>query len=164
MAIWSRKRIAGAFAPTAITRARRARNTANCEAKPPRIYTDADCSASTSSIEAEEVRGSRKRYWQDVASRRGAADHGQGADDGDRLHRLRARLGRPVYPREQAGLAPGQPPSRPRHPEPLRHPRLPRARALGAGFRPDGRRAGGLRLRPGTLLLADPPPDELDGR
>jgi acyl dehydratase len=129
--------------------------------RPPHIYTDADLQRVYKLYEAEEVRGSRKAGR---GSRRGAADHGQGADDGDGLHCLRPGLGRPVYTREQAGLAPSQPPSRPRHPEPLRHPGLPRARALGTGFRPDGRRAGGLRLRPGTLLLADTPPDELDGR
>ena len=48
--------------------------------------------------------------------------------------------------------------------EPLRHPRLPRARALGAGDGADGRRARRLRLRAGALLLADAPADELDGR
>ena len=54
--------------------------------------------------------------------------------------------------------------SRPRHQEPLRHPRLPRARALGGGVRARGRRARRLRLRPRALLVADPPPDQLDGR
>ena len=54
------------------------------------------------------VRGATPRYWEDVASRRGAADHGQGTDDRDRLHCLRPGLGRPLYPREQAGLAAGQ--------------------------------------------------------
>ena len=52
----------------------------------------------------------------------------------------------------------------PRHQEPLRHSRLPRARALGRGVRARGRRAGRLRLRPGALLVADPPPHQLDGR
>ncbi len=36
--------------------------------------------------------------------RRGAAGDVQGPDDGDRFHRLRAGLGRPVHPRQQAGL------------------------------------------------------------
>ena len=54
--------------------------------------------------------------------------------------------------------------SRPRHQEPLRHSRLPRARALGRGVRARGRRARRLRLRPRALLVADPSPDQLDGR
>ena len=52
----------------------------------------------------------------------------------------------------------------PGHQQPLRHSRLPRARALGGRVRARGRRARRLRLRPGALLVADPPPDQLDGR
>ena len=52
----------------------------------------------------------------------------------------------------------------PRHQEPLRHSRLSRAGPLGGGVRPRGRRARRLRLRPRALLVADAPPDQLDGR
>ena len=38
------------------------------------------------------------------AGGRGAADDGEGPDDGDRLHRLRPGLGRPLHPRQQARL------------------------------------------------------------
>ena len=96
--------------------------------------------------------------------RRGAADHAEGADDGHGLHRLRARLGRPLHPRQQARLEAGRRASGPRHRQPLRHSRLPRAGALGGGVRARGRRARRLRLRPGALLLAHPPYDQLDGR
>jgi acyl dehydratase len=34
--------------------------------KPPRVYTDADLQRAYKLYEAEEVRGARKRYWQDV--------------------------------------------------------------------------------------------------
>ena len=88
----------------------------------------------------------------------------EGADDGDRLHRLRAGLGRALHPREQARMEADPCASRPRHHQPLRHPRLSRARALGAGVRPHGRRARRLRLRPGALLVADASSHQLDGR
>ena len=93
-----------------------------------------------------------------------AAAHGEGPDDGHRLHRLRAGLGRPLHPRQQARLEADHQALRARHQEPLQRARLPRARALGGRVRARGRRAGRLRLRPGALLLADPPPDQLDGR
>ncbi len=52
----------------------------------------------------EEVRGATPRYWEDVAGGDALPRDGQGADDGHRLHRLRARLGRTLHPRQQARL------------------------------------------------------------
>ena len=95
--------------------------------------------------------------------RRSAADDGQGTDDGDRVHRLCAGLGRALHPREQACMETDPCTSRPRHCQPLRHSRLPGARPLGTGVRPHGRRARRLRLRPGALLVADAPSHQLDG-
>ena len=134
------------------------------KARAPRRYTEQELADAYKLYAEEKIRGATPRYWQDVTRRRGAADHGQGADDGDRLHRLRAGLGRPLHPRQQARLEADRRPSRPRHRQPLRHSRLPRARALGGGVRPRGRRARRLRLRPRALLVADPPSHQLDGR
>ena len=77
-------------------------------ARPKRIYTQDDLQRLYKHYEAEQIRGSRPRYWEDVAAGDRVADHGEGADDGDRLHRVRAGLGRPLYPRQQVGLASGQ--------------------------------------------------------
>ena len=135
------------------------------KARPPHaLHAKRNWHASTSSTHDEEVRGADSALLGGRRGRRCAADNGQGADDGDRIHRLRAGLGRALYPRQQAGLEADPCASGSRHPKSLRHSRLSRARALGAGVRADGRRAGRVRLWPGALLLADAPPDQLDGR
>ena len=134
------------------------------KAKPPKRYTDEELAEVYRLYASEEVRGARPALLGRRARGRPAAHDGEGPDDGHRLHRLRPGLGRPLHPRQQARVEADQPPLRARHQEPLRHPRLSRARALGARVRDDGGRAGRLRLRPGALLVADPPPDELDGR
>ena len=54
--------------------------------------------------EAEAVRGAEPRYVEDVAVGDELPTDGQGADDRDRLHRLRPGLGRPLHPGQQAGL------------------------------------------------------------
>ena len=96
--------------------------------------------------------------------RRSAADDGQGTDDGDRLHRLRAGLGRPLHPRQQARVEADRRAPRRGHQEPLRHSRRSRARALGRGLRAGSGRARRVRLRPRALLVAHAPPHQLDGR
>ena len=75
--------------------ARRARRAATPTRSSPR---------STSSTPSEEIRGADAALLGGRERRRGAADDGQGPDDGDRLHRLRAGLGRPLHPRQQARL------------------------------------------------------------
>ena len=75
----------------------------------------------------------------------------QGADDGDRLHRLRPGMGRPLHPGQQAGVPAAAQAPRPRHPGRLRHPGRARAGALGQ--RP-GRRWW-VRRRPTTTGPSD---------
>ena len=74
------------------------------KARAPRRYTEEELAEAYKLYAEEKIRGATPRYWEDVTRRRGAADHGQGPDDGDRLHRLRAGLGRPLHPRQQARL------------------------------------------------------------
>ena len=114
-------------------------------ARPPRVYYGPRIwPASTTCMPPRKSAASTPRYWEDVSGRRHAADHGEGADDGHRLHRIRSGLGRALHSSQQAGVASDQ-----HHPglgitEPFRHPRLPGAGSLGAGVRADGRCAGGL--------------------
>ena len=118
----------------------------------------------TSSTPSEEIRGATPRYWQDVTEGEALPTMVKGpmtvtgfiayAQGWGGLYIRANKLAWKLHRRA----------SRPRHQEPLRHSRLPRARALGGGLRARGRRARRLRLRPGALLVADPPPHQLDGR
>ena len=74
------------------------------KARAARRYTEAELDESPSSTPQEEVRGATPRYWEDVTVGERLPAHGQGADDGHRLHRLRPGLGRPLHPRQQARL------------------------------------------------------------
>ena len=163
-ATWWPTPTAGASAPSATTRARRAPSTRRCARSAAAPLHRRGAGGRLQAVRRGEDPRRRDALLGGRQGRRGAADDGQGPDDGDRLHRLRAGLGRPVHPRQQARLEAHRRASGPRHQEPLRHSRLSRARALGRGVRARGRRARRVRLRPGALLLAHAPPDQLDGR
>ena len=70
----------------------------------PRRYTDEELAELYKLYAEREDPRRRAALLGGRHGRRGAADDGQGPDDGDRLHRLRAGLGRPLHPRQQARL------------------------------------------------------------
>ena len=139
-------------------------STRRCAPAAPRRYTRRGARARPTSSTRTRRCAAHAPLLGGREGRRRAAGHGQGPDDRHRLHRLRAGLGRPLHPRQQARLEADRCAPGPRHQEPLRHSRRARARALGGGLRARGRRARRLRLRPRAQLLADPPPHQLDGR
>ena len=156
---------AGAFAPTATSHARRARSTRRSRRRPPKRYTD---------DELDEIFA---LYATEDDSRRRPALLGATCRVGERLPTMAKGpmtvTGFIAYAQGWGGLyiranklawKQIQRHRGPRDQEPLRHPRLPGARALGDRVRAAGRRAGRLRLRPRALLLAHPSPDQLDGR
>ena len=69
-----------------------------------RRYTDEELADAYKLYAEEKIRGAETRYWEDVKEGEALPTHGQGPDDGHRLHRLRAGLGRPLHPRQQARL------------------------------------------------------------
>ena len=74
------------------------------KARAPRRYTDKELADAYKLYAEEKIRGAAQALLAGRRRRRGAADHGEGSDDGDGLHRLCAGLGRPLYPRQQARL------------------------------------------------------------
>ena len=132
--------------------------------KPVRRYTEAELADCYRHYHDETIRGAEPRYWESVQVGDALPTMVKGPMTVTGLYRLRARLGRPLHPRQQTRLEANPLPSWAWHPQPLQHPRLPGTRALGTGVRIDGRRARRLRLRARTLLLADASDHELDGR
>ena len=130
-ATWSPRPIAGAFAPSATTRASRAPSTRRSRRAQPRRYTDQELA---DAYKLYARRGNPRCETALLAGRRrrrGAAGDAQGPDDGHRLHRLCPGLGWPLHPRQQARLEADRRASRPRHYEPLRHSRTVRSACTG---------------------------------
>ena len=69
---------------------------AELKEQPLKRYDEAELEAIYRHYAEEEVRGARAPLLRGRQRRRDASHHGQGADDGDRLHRLRPGLGRPL--------------------------------------------------------------------
>src|SRR5713101_687655 len=121
--------------------------------KKPVFYSRDDLARIFRHYEQEEVRGATPRYIEDVK-----------ADDRHRIHLLRAGMGRSLRPRQQARLETASEASGAGDSQQVRHPRRARARALGGRPRDAGGNAGGVRLRPGAMLLDVASSYELDGR
>jgi len=113
-------------------------------ARPPMRYTPDDLRQIFDLYEAEEIRGPKPRYVEDVQVGDELPPMVKGADDRHRLHRLRPGLGRPLHPGQQAGPPAAQEAPQPGDRQRLRHPRRPGAGALGSG-------AGHRRRHPGRL-------------
>ena len=106
------------------------------KSRPPPRYTEAELARIYRLYAEEDVRGATPRYWDDVTVGEALPTMVKGPMTVTGFIAYRARLGRSLYPREQTGLATGARASRPRHRQPVRHPRLPRARALGSRSSP----------------------------
>ena len=157
---------AGASAPSATTRASRAPSTRSCKARSRRAATPTRSSPTLYKLYADggDPRRRRRATGEDVKVGEALPTMVKGpmtvtgfiayAQGWGGLYIRANKLAWKLHRRA----------SRARHHQPLRHPRLSRARALGGGVRARGRRARRLRLRPRALLVADASPDQLDGR
>ena len=90
----------------------------------------------------ERARGAEPRRFADVKVGDTPSADAEGSHDGDRIHLLRAGLGRALHPREPARVAADRAALGARDRESLRHSRLPGAGPLGGRVRGGG---GGAR-------------------
>ena len=159
-----RGRTAGASAPTATWRASRAPSTPRSRRRPPKRYTDEELAEVYQLYANEEIRGAVPRYWQDVAEGERLPTMAKGPMTvtgfiafaqgwGGLYIRANKLAWKQIHRHSGLGIK-----------NRFGIPDCPERVHWETEFATHGGRARRLRLRARALLVADPPPHELDGR